>query len=105
MKRVLAGEPLDGGGGSAGGVGRGGSVTGDLVCVRCGYLLRGQGSDARCPECGGTVQLTIDAQQLQSWPPAWLARLRRGLRLLVAGVAIGWVSVLVFSLATLSLIA
>jgi hypothetical protein len=75
----------------------------DLTCVSCGYLLRGHGAGDRCPECGGTVRATIDAQRLDTWPTAWLNRLRRGLGLLVAGVAVGWVAILLFSLATLSM--
>lgn len=78
-------------------------VTTDLTCVSCGYLLRGQAPDDRCPECGGTVRLSIDAQRLGTWPAPWIARLRFGLRLLVAAVAVGWLAVLAYSLTSLSL--
>jgi hypothetical protein len=33
----------------------------DLPCVRCGYLLRMQPLDGRCPECGTEVAATVAA--------------------------------------------
>jgi hypothetical protein len=80
-----------------------GRVSDELVCVGCGYLLRGQTIGERCPECGGTVQLTLDAQHLVTWPPDWIRRLRFGLRLLAGAVAVGWAGMAAFSVTSLSL--
>jgi hypothetical protein len=77
---------------------------GQLACVACGYLLRGHRADDRCPECGGTVQLTLDAQRLGTWPPQWLRRLRFGLRLLAGAVALGWFPALAFVFLTPSML-
>src|SRR5690242_3809775 len=32
----------------------------DLICVACGYNLRGLRQDGRCPECGGTIARSIE---------------------------------------------
>lgn len=45
----------------------------DELCTACGYNLRGA-TDARCPECGASIQLRIggDSRQLRSaWNWAW----------------------------------
>ena len=75
-----------------------------LSCVACGYLLRGHGAGERCPECGGTVQLTLDAQRVSTWPTEWIRRLRSGLRLLLAALGVGWLGTCAFVVLTPSLL-
>lgn len=60
----------------------------DLVCVRCGYPLRGLPPGGRCPECGSGIQQSLSASTrfLRHAPPGWLASLAAGAALMVAGL-------------------
>lgn len=40
-----------------------GSVSEDLMCLACGYNLRGLSRAGGCPECGLSIQHTISARQ------------------------------------------
>jgi hypothetical protein len=38
----------------------------DLPCVKCAYNLRGLTRDGRCPECGESIHVSVDARSAQS---------------------------------------
>jgi len=54
----------------------------DLPCVGCGYNLRMQPRDGRCPECATPVAKSLNAFTLDGADPAWCRGTARGLSLL-----------------------
>lgn len=64
------------------------AITADTPCRKCGYNLRGLGSDGLCPECGTPIAVSISGDLLRYCEPAWVQRLARGARLIIAGVAV-----------------
>ncbi len=68
-----------------------GRIAEDLPCLRCGYNLRGLGSEAACPECASAVGRSIQGDLLRFCNPDWLARLAKGLLLIIIGVLAGFV--------------
>ncbi len=62
----------------------------DILCVHCGYNLRGLTSDGRCPECGGAIVDSMRGELLRFADIEWLTRLRLGaaLKLWAIGLAI-----------------
>jgi hypothetical protein len=58
----------------------------DVPCRKCGYNLRGLPVDGRCPECGIAVGLSTYGDLLCYSDPAWLAKLRRGVTLILWGI-------------------
>ena len=55
-------------------------------CRACGYDLRGQRSDGRCPECGTPIEATL-RDALEFAPPAHIHRLALGATVKLWGVA------------------
>lgn len=56
----------------------------DLPCVHCGYNLRMQHGNARCPECGSAIVDTLTlSEELASSRPGWLRGLAIGSVLLI----------------------
>ena len=53
-----------------------GRIAEDLPCLRCGYNLRGLGSEAACPECASAVGQSIQGDLLRFCDPVW--RNKRG---------------------------
>lgn len=49
-----------------------------LLCVHCGYDLRGLDADAVCPECRTSIARSLQGDSLASADPAWLHRVCRG---------------------------
>jgi hypothetical protein len=63
-----------------------------LRCYRCGYDLRGLPGDGNCPECGLAVERSAaPASELWHAPPAWLAKLSWGARLVLLAPILGYV--------------
>src|ERR1041385_4800198 len=60
----------------------------DLACRKCGYNLRGLMTDGRCPECGTAVGLSVMGDLLRFSDPNWVDTLGRGVKLIIAGVAV-----------------
>src|SRR5437016_2755135 len=44
------------------------TLTGDLLCIKCRYNLRGLALDSNCPECGETVRHTWKAARAGTHP-------------------------------------
>jgi hypothetical protein len=65
-----------------------GNVMIDIPCRKCGYNLRGLTMQGRCPECGMPVGISIQGDLLRFSNPRWLETLRRGVNLILAGIAI-----------------
>ena len=78
-----------------------GRVNVDHSCVQCGYNLRTLPREGRCPECGATVLESIVGDFLQYSDPAWLAKLSRGLKIIVLTAAIGPLCLLAAGAATM----
>lgn len=55
----------------------------DTPCRRCGYNLRGLMLDGQCPECGAPVDLSIQGDLLKFADPDWLAKVARGLTIIL----------------------
>jgi hypothetical protein len=63
-----------------------------LRCFRCGYDLRGLAPGGNCPECGLPVdRSSVEGDELWHAPPAWLAKLSWGARLLLLAPILGYV--------------
>src|SRR5438552_8339179 len=57
----------------------------DVRCFKCGYNLRAQSRDGRCPECGEPVLRTLSGYRLCYGDPHWVARLARGFKRIEVG--------------------
>lgn len=65
----------------------------DLLCVHCGYNLRGLPPNGRCPECGTAIGRSIHGDLLSWADPLWLKRIDRGLVCFYVGYLlffVGW---------------
>jgi hypothetical protein len=79
-----------------------------LPCTECGYDLRMQPKNARCPECGEEVARSLWLTLLQNGPAALLriagaARLAAALNLAAMGITAGFI-LLMFLVATFELV-
>jgi hypothetical protein len=76
-------------------------VTEDMLCVHCGYNVRGLPVDGRCPECGTPVSWSLRGDLLRHADPEWLDRLRLGTVLklwnIVLGIGLGIVGAILVS--------
>lgn len=62
-------------------------VPGDMACFQCGYNLRGQPNQGKCPECASPVMNTYRRWLIYA-EPKWLGRLRGGITALLWGILI-----------------
>ena len=58
----------------------------DMLCVACGYNLRGLLPDGRCPECGSPVNRSVHGNLLQYADAEWLRTALLGVRLMLWGI-------------------
>lgn len=61
-----------------------GLIAGDLACVGCGYNLRTQPADGRCPECARPCAESLSGFWLRSASPEWLETVANGFGFLSA---------------------
>lgn len=59
---------------------------GDLLCIQCGYNLRGLPAAGACPECGVPIERSRTGDRLADANADWLRGLVRGLRLIMWGL-------------------
>lgn len=60
----------------------------DVACRKCGYNLRGLSMEGRCPECGTAVGYSLQGDLLRFMNPDWVDLLRRGVSMIIWGVAV-----------------
>ena len=61
----------------------------DILCVSCGYNLRGQPVQAACPECGTPVARSVRGEVLRFADVHWLQHLCWGIDLLLWAAVLG----------------
>lgn len=66
-----------------------GDVAVDVVCLQCGYNLRGLHPNTTCPECGYSVATSIKFHNIGG-DPRWLTSLARGAVCVVFSFVIAW---------------
>lgn len=73
------------------------------TCIGCGYDLRAQPADGKCPECGTDVDRSMHGFWLRYSDQQWVGTVRRGLNWVWAGMGIlvGVVLLALFSCAGL----
>ncbi|HTW95880.1 MAG TPA: hypothetical protein VMD30_13840 [Tepidisphaeraceae bacterium] len=64
------------------------AVIGDTPCLQCGYNLRTQPLDGKCPECGTAVQDSL-RRCFRELDRDWVIGISRGLAVMVAGIVGG----------------
>lgn len=70
-----------------------GRLVEDRFCVRCGYNLRTQLPDGRCPECNTPVAESLVGLELVYAPLGWLRTIGRGFGLLRTAIVLALLSV------------
>lgn len=63
----------------------------DLICVGCGYNLRGQLPDGNCPECGEPVEKSLKSDYLRYANLGWLRSVKSGLSMIIIATLAGLV--------------
>ncbi len=63
------------------------TVGDDVICLQCGYNVRGLPRGGRCPECGTPIKRSLQGNLLRYSSPAYLATLNRGVFLILAAIA------------------
>lgn len=61
----------------------------ELLCVSCGYDLRGLDVDGSCPECGRPIASSINPPGALAADRRWMTRATGSIRILARGGAIG----------------
>lgn len=73
------------------------TITEELPCVGCGYLLCGLSPEQDCPECGRPASDTTRVQRLRRYPVTWLKQMRIGLALLCVTCMMFALAILIFA--------
>ena len=68
----------------------GGILDDDLVCLACGYRLRGLAPEGACPERGTLVGRSIHGNLLRFCDPHWIGRLALGAQFIVAALIVNF---------------
>ncbi len=63
-----------------------GNIAADVNCLVCGYNLRTQPFQGRCPECGTAVGRSAHGDLLRYCEPGWVETLASGINWIVAGI-------------------
>lgn len=71
-----------------------------LLCVSCGYDLRGLDPAGTCPECGTPIARSRQGDRLAAADPRWLARMARGQRWLANAMRIALLSLVAYLVGT-----
>lgn len=67
---------------------RDGPLAGALLCVSCGYDLRGLDVDGNCPECGASIEISMHPAWLLAADSSWLARVVARRRAMIRSLCI-----------------
>ena len=59
-----------------------------IACLKCGYDVRAQGVDGRCPECGMPVARSMQGRFLRTADARWLLSLRQATLVVAASLAL-----------------
>lgn len=71
------------------------AIESDMLCIACGYNLRGQTTQSTCPECGMPVERSLRTDQLSGANPAWLGGLKTGMTWLLIGCAVTVINMII----------
>ena len=63
-------------------------INAPIACRRCGYILKGLGSEGNCPECAAPIEYSLRENRLRFADPTWLHQITRGAAWLIAYVFI-----------------
>ncbi len=66
------------------------TITRDVLCVRCGYNLRGLDLAGRCPECNNPIAQSVEGDLLPRADPVWLERLQLGMTVKLWNLVVGF---------------
>jgi predicted RNA-binding Zn-ribbon protein involved in translation (DUF1610 family) len=75
----------------------------DVVCVTCGYALRGLDAASKCPECGTEIARSLQTDSLSDADPGWVANMNGGIGLVALGTQLCVWSTVIFILLPLAL--
>jgi hypothetical protein len=59
-----------------------------VICLKCGYDLRGLGPPGMCPECGTAIERSLHGNLLRYSDESYLAGLHRGVFLILAAIVV-----------------
>jgi len=69
-----------------------GRIDADLLCVGCGYNLRGLLPQDSCPECATPLSRSMAGDLLRYAPPDWLVLVTSGMGWILCSICLGFLS-------------